>query len=316
MSESVSSSDKITISFSGHDTFPLRQGWLEKAYQLVNNKQEKPFLSDDAIVKLGVGKNMVNAIKHWALATNFIEKNGNNLVTSNYAKQLLDKDVDPYLENIGTMWKIHYELCKKISNTTVYWIFSHLNNPTFNRDDLEQKLREFALDNDPNSGLKSIKTDINVILAMYCRARDKKVAKSNKRVPEDFIASPLTDLNLIRRIGDNLYTLNTGLKKTLPQGLFISTVVDFWENRDIRNSLLSGGTERTQSIKVDSLLYDPFSPGRLFVLSEHELKDRLHDIEIQTNGALTQNDSAGVPQIFKNKNKYNADRLKTKWSEK
>ena len=317
MSESVSSSDKITISFSGHDTFPLRQGWLEKAYQLVNNKQEKPFLSDDAIVKLGVGKNMVNAIKHWALATNFIEKSGSGLITSDYAKHLVEENVDPFLENIGTIWKIHYELCKKTSNTTAYWIFSHLNNPTFNRDELEQRLREFAIkSSNSDSGLKSIKTDINVVLAMYCRARDKKMGKGKKLAQEDYISSPLADLNLVRRIGDNLYTLNTGLKKTLPQGLFISSIVDFWEGRDYRENRGGQDGRTSLSIKVDSLLYDPLGPGRIFVLSEHELKDRLHNIELQTDGALTLQETAGILQVFKTSRKYKFNKLLAKWSEK
>ena len=44
-------------SFSGHETFPLRHGWLEKAYHAVVKHEKNPFLEDDAIAEFGVGKN-------------------------------------------------------------------------------------------------------------------------------------------------------------------------------------------------------------------------------------------------------------------
>ncbi len=305
MSKSKNSSNNISISFTGHDTFPLRHGWLEKAYHAIDIKDNNPFSADDAIVKFGVGKNMVNAIKHWALATNFIEKNDNGFTVSDYAHHLLESDIDPFIENIGTIWKIHYELCKKSTNTTPYWIFSHLNNPAFSREYLELKLKEFAVENGkPEPAIKTLRTDINVALAMYCRAPSKAEFK------EEDISSPLSELNLIRRTDDNRYTLNTGLKKTLPQNLFISSIIDFWE------TLNQSAGFKSNSIRVDSLLYGPLTPGRIFVLSEHELTDRLHDLHLQTDGALQLSETAGILQIFKNTENYNAQKLLSNWAVK
>ena len=59
--------DKTTPKFSGHETFPLRHGWLEKGYHAVVKEEKNPFLEDDAIAEFGVGKNMVNSIRYWAL---------------------------------------------------------------------------------------------------------------------------------------------------------------------------------------------------------------------------------------------------------
>jgi len=53
--------------FSGHQTFAFRYGWLEKGYNFV--KDNRKFNDDDAIVGLGVGKNMVESIKYWCGAT-------------------------------------------------------------------------------------------------------------------------------------------------------------------------------------------------------------------------------------------------------
>ena len=303
MSKSTSSSNNLAISFTGHDTFPLRHGWLEKAYHAIDSKGKNPFTADDAIVKFGVGKNMVNAIKHWALATNFIEKSDNGYKTSNYAQHLLEGDIDPFIENIGTIWKIHYELCKKSTNTTPYWIFSYLNNPTFSREYLELKLQEFAVENGKSEpAIKTLRTDINVALAMYCRTQSKVEFK------EEDISSPLAELNLIRRTDDNRYILNTGIKKTLPQNLFIASIVEFWEAQN------QGTGFKSNSIRVDSLLYGALTPGRIFVLSENELTDRLHDLHLQTDGALQLSETAGILQIFKNTEKFNSQKLLSNWA--
>ena len=48
--------------FSGHETFPLRQLWLYKAYRAAeeNDFDGGVFTDDSAIAKFGVGKNMVS----------------------------------------------------------------------------------------------------------------------------------------------------------------------------------------------------------------------------------------------------------------
>lgn len=47
--------------FSGHDSFQCRQLWLKKGYDYV--QEGKNFNDEDAVVKLGVGKNMVSSIR-------------------------------------------------------------------------------------------------------------------------------------------------------------------------------------------------------------------------------------------------------------
>ena len=49
-------------SFGRHETFSLRYAWLTKGFK-VFMKKKTIFSSDEATIELGVGKNMVNAIK-------------------------------------------------------------------------------------------------------------------------------------------------------------------------------------------------------------------------------------------------------------
>ena len=63
-----------TCCFSGHETFPFRYPWLKKGFDAVRGNGEV-FQREDAITTLGVGKNMVRAIRHWCLAAGVIEEN-------------------------------------------------------------------------------------------------------------------------------------------------------------------------------------------------------------------------------------------------
>jgi len=60
--------------FSGHQTFVFRHGWLEKGVRAVD-QCPSVFLQENALVRLGVGKNMVESIRHWCLVTQMIEEN-------------------------------------------------------------------------------------------------------------------------------------------------------------------------------------------------------------------------------------------------
>ncbi|MCC6428270.1 MAG: DUF4007 family protein [Phycisphaerales bacterium] len=57
--------------FSGHESFPLRFGWLATGVRFC--RQRPSGFSADAMVDLGVGKNMVRWIRFWALEAGMIE---------------------------------------------------------------------------------------------------------------------------------------------------------------------------------------------------------------------------------------------------
>ena len=104
--------------FTCHDTFPLRYGWLYKAVNHLNSggklQTSKDEETQEAIIKLGVGKNMVNAIRYWAESASLLKRkteqsntiycssdNGNYLFCEESGK-------DPYLEFSGSIWLIHF----------------------------------------------------------------------------------------------------------------------------------------------------------------------------------------------------------------
>ena len=98
------------LRFSGHETFIARTFWPKKGYDFI--KQGGKFSSEDSVVELGVGKNMVLSINFWMKALGLIDESTNELTP--FSHFLFDDEtgVDPYLEDIGSIWLLHYFLIK------------------------------------------------------------------------------------------------------------------------------------------------------------------------------------------------------------
>ena len=75
------------LRFSGHDTFIVRSYWPKKGYDFIKNGYK--FSSEDAVVELGVGKNMVTSIQFWMKALGLL--NDDNTTLTNFAKFLFEE---------------------------------------------------------------------------------------------------------------------------------------------------------------------------------------------------------------------------------
>ncbi len=138
--------------FSGHETFPLRQMWLKKAFdQAVDGKRvpKAIFTDEKAIASFGVGKNMVSSIRHWALACGVLRESSDDplsFAVSPIANEILrNGGLDPYAENPSTAWYTHWWLAGKGNRATTWrWLFNNVTAPTFTRQELEAPLEDFA----------------------------------------------------------------------------------------------------------------------------------------------------------------------------
>ena len=124
-------------SFSGHESFPLRFGWLPNV--ALHLPQNPPlFTLDTAPTELGVGKNMVYSIRHWSEAMGLIapgEAKGTFHLTS-LAQRLLSADGwDPYLEDPGTLWLLHWQLMHHPERATLaHLLFTQYAAERFDKD--------------------------------------------------------------------------------------------------------------------------------------------------------------------------------------
>ncbi len=120
---------KRRYKFSGHQTFVFRYGWLEKGVRGVDDSPTI-FSDDDAMIRLGVGKNMVESIRHWCFVTQLVEadsdpegKTGRDLRVTDLGRHLLLKDGwDPFLQDDASLWLIHWLLVSNPENSVIEYV--------------------------------------------------------------------------------------------------------------------------------------------------------------------------------------------------
>ena len=280
---------------TGHETFPLRYGWLKKACDAINNKRRgaetnsSVFTGDDAIARFGVGKNMVAAIRHWAVATKVIidEPRIKQLEVTEMGDFLFgSRGLDPYLEHPSSLWLIHWTLATQPQKTTWYWAFSHFSSTTFDRDQLIQAIVRLVKERNWRTiASTTVKKDVICFIRTYA-STNTFTQKTDDSVAE----SPLAELGLIkttnRRDG---FRFVRGSKPTLGDGVFTYSVLDFWSKQSSHSATLS----------FETIAHAPGSPGRTFVLDENDVVDRLINIEQVTNGKIRWSETAGLKQIVR-----------------
>lgn len=293
MSRSPIYQDGYSPQFSGHETFPLRYGWLKKAFDRVSETEDQienrvACWGDDAIARFGVGKNMVAAMRHWAKAADVIaEPSFNSVKTTEFGRLLFGRDgLDPYMEHPGTLWLIHWKYAALEIKTTWFWAFSHYAAITFERDDFIRKLERLSKDrNWSRVANTTIKNDVACFIRTYVARMP-----SGKTGHDDALESPLTELGLIKAVGKkDGFRFVRGPKPSLGDGVFTYALIDFW----------SRYSQTSATLSFEAIAHAAGSPGRVFQLEENDVVDRLAALDEVTEGALRWSETAGLKQVVR-----------------
>jgi Protein of unknown function (DUF4007) len=275
--------------FSGHETFPLRQMWLKKAFdQAVSGGviQKTTFSEETAIAAFGVGKNMVASIKHWALACGLMREAEDGFRIGSLASEIFrDGGLDPYAENPSTAWLSHWQLAGRcIRSTTWHWLFNHVTASTFTRQELEEPLARYAreLDSKHRLSRSTISRDLETCLRSYA-------PRAAGGSPEDFAEPLLGELSLLQEVHKGQYAFRRGPKASLHDGVFAYALVDFWNRY----------AEGQSSLAFETIAYAEGSPGRVFKLDEESIAQRLMSLSDFTRRKLEWTDSAGLRQVHR-----------------
>ena len=167
-------------SFARHETFHPRYGWFRKAYAFVAD-EGNDFNQEDAPVIIGVGKNMVRSIRSWGLAAKLIVKSQQSrkprtpsLVPTRRGRALFgEQGWDPYMEDPGTLWLLHWLLLAPPTQLPVWWLaFNEFHAVEFEDTDLEEAisthLEAVATWRPPHPS--SVKKDISALVRTYAPA--------------------------------------------------------------------------------------------------------------------------------------------------
>ncbi len=230
---------------------------------------------------------MVASIRHWANATSIIDEIDTNLVRTTDLGQLIfahDSGIDPYLEHPSTLWLIHWNLATNEDKTTWFWAFNHFPTITFDRDGLINKINRFVKERGwARVAVSTIKKDVSCFIRTYVAQKP-----TGKIGHDDALESPLTELGLIRttNIRDS-FRFVRGPKRALGNGIFTYALIKFWSNF----------APNTRTLSFEAIAHAPGSPGRVFLLDEEDLYEKLAILNSTTKGTFRQIETAGLKQI-------------------
>ena len=253
------------------------------------------------MVDLGVGKNMVRAIRFWSQAAGFISapKGGGHSVTKIGSDLLGDRGTDSFLEDIRTLWLIHWKLSTNIESPLLAWdyLLNRWQEPEIAPSAVMKALQNEAGKQDDKLSPVTLQQHFDVFIHTYVPTRGRK-----GEVQEDNLDSPLVELELIVKIGDReldraagrrepIYVFRREEKPDITPELFAYCLADFWRQRH--------GSEETLPLKT--VAHGHGSPRQIFKLPEEDIRSRVEALGHQTRGVLTFSETANLQQVRRNR---------------
>lgn len=279
--------------FARHETFHPRFGWLRKAVSQAGDGTV--FADAEATVKLGVGKNMVNAIRYWGLAYKVLEQRPNParprlplIMPSTFGETLLgDAGWDPYLEDPASLWLLHWKLLASRCTAPTWWVaFNDFTALQFNESQLTARIVQLAAAAGwPAVVEASVKKDVDCLIRTYTFRRQ------GRQSLDDVLDCPFRELGLMESAtGDEgrAWRFVVGDKPTLPDELIAYASLDF----------AATASDGAKSISVARLAHDPGSPGAVFRLTETGLFNSLSRFSATREDDLAVAEPAGLRQLL------------------
>lgn len=242
----------------------------------------KDFNAPTAVVDLGVGKNMVAAVRYWYKAFGLNQE----AETGWIADYILDSPngKDPYLEDLGTLWLMHFLLIYsgEASLYKMFFVDFQQERRLFDREQLisfvKRKMKGVEKENFYNEN--TVRKDVGVLLLNYCLPR-------NPQSNEDF-STLLMDLDLLRQSDkkDNSddrkeqYFFNIEGKKQVSPEIFLFALLSVKEDSD-------------NSVSYDIL----HEIGLMFCMTDLEVIDMLNLLSETYSDSLSYSDVAGIRQL-------------------
>ena len=274
--------------FARHETFHLRYGWLKKAHDRVAEHPDL-FLRDDAPMILGVGKNMVRAIKFWGLAAKILQAKRS---PNNRSRQLVERTdlgslifggqgLDPHLESPQTLWLLHWLLFAPPCRLPVWWLimneFSAANVQTEAVVRRVQKQVAGASKWKKPPHPSSVKKDIDVFVHTYSSNRGRELM-------EDYLDCPFRHLRVLRQSTRDEMRFVHGRKPGMSPLIVAYACLDFAARSGMQGSVSVGSLAREQG-----------GPGCTLKMGEADLAEML--AEAAQDGHVSVRSMAGMQTL-------------------
>lgn len=283
----------MEMKFRAHDTFFIRKGWISKGMRYVNN-DPSVFISkkDNPMDVLGIGANMVKALRYWLQAVGVTEEPTSGKRSQSFTEfGKLVFEHDKYIEEMGTLYLLHYKLAGNVKlATSWYYFFNVFALSDFSREDFASQITSYIKMQDEEASVapRSIEDDFNCIINTYVpryKTMPTKVSAENN------IDCPLGEMGLIDIIKREKN--NTVYKKSIPSSASFNPWVIL--------AVIHDNAEGRSEIGLNELLTKEKNIGRIFNLDSIAMLDVLHSAE--STGELKIIRTAGL-DVINLKNRY------------
>lgn len=269
MPNSIINNKKYT--FSGHESFSCKSLWLKKGYDFVANSGD--FNSADAVVALGVGKNMVASIRYWMRSFGML-KDGQLTPLAHYLFHP-QSGRDLYTETLGTLWLLHFMIVHTQLASLYRMFFLHYQKErkTFDKQGLLNFVKRVMVEEGKSTiyNENTVKKDIGVLLQNY-------TVPSRSKSYEDY-SSLLIDLDLLRSDNNGAYKFNIDGKRTIPEEILLYAIL---KNKE-------------QDMTVSSTSLQEIS--LIFCMTEVELLNKIQHIQAHYPNSIRYSNTAGIRQL-------------------
>lgn len=283
--------------FSGHETFPCRYAWLPKAVRAIGNDAARFADDKQAMVDLGLGKNMVRATRFWVQVSGMAAMKNGSYVVSDLGKQVLgDRGHDQYLEDVRTLWLIHWQLSTHVEEPLFAWDFllNRWSHPEVTKSAALKAFRNEANRLERDRELSDITLDqhFDTFLHTYVPTKSRK-----GEIQEDNLDCPLVELRLLEPVGERrahgsmkhevVYAFRRDSKPEICSDLFLYAIEDYWSKH----------RKNEQTLSFRDVAVTPGSPGQIFKLPEADIRERLDNLHSDSDSAYSYRESTTVQQL-------------------
>jgi Protein of unknown function (DUF4007) len=256
--------------FSGHQTFPLRITWIPKAVNEIVRGDDPLTQVDEGITKLGLGKNMVEALRCWVEAFQVARRVQGRWELTDIGGIIFhsDKGLDPYLEDVSTSWLLHWLISNNTVSPFFAWecVFNRWSTTEFSATQIVEAFEQEANKHKPAS-LVTLRQHWEILIHSYRPTRSDR--------GEDHLDSALSALRLIREIGERpnadgrweiLFGFDLSPKLAISEQLFTFFVHDWWNRK----------FPEEHTVPLREIILGFHSPGRLLKMPESEVVSRVN----------------------------------------
>lgn len=257
------------MKFRGHETFFIRKGWL---YKGMSNVVREPGVfqgtAGNPMDVLGIGANMVKSLRYWLIASKLTSepKSGKrNQELTELGKIIYEND--PYMEEIGSIWLVHYMLASNEDEATAWYLFfNEFNKTEFDEEDFHSCVVKYIrmCEDTAMPSDRAIDDDFTCVVNTYVPRIRLNPAKVH---PESNIDCPLGELELVDVVDKKKGIFKKSVPKPnmLPDLILLAAIIN--------------ANEGAKEIRISTLQNEKNQIGKLLNLDSISLINALYKLE-------------------------------------